>query len=225
MHCSRVLLLLFSTSLLVFAAGEVQAGLVVTHISTQEQLDDLIDEIAFVGEGRIGRSGYFKASVPYELGLGTDPDDLERKKKYTWSNGEAVRFELSYDAAENEVVFLVGGRKLTFQPTRGGEATDIAVRAYAEKGGCQLELYDLVLDGKDVGEELAVEGPSRSLDILRIQGGSPSGGFTLSGTVVMRWSGKKPVDEELAFHVGAFKSVRPTGTETTSWGEIKSKFR
>ena len=218
------LLVSLAATFLFFVPDDLSAQLTLTHLSTQEELDELIDVIAFVGEGRIGGWGFDKISLHYEIGLGTNPDDLEKKRKYSWSNGSAVPFELTYDPGNNKVVFEIGGKKLSFTPEDGGSATDIAVRTYAENRDTEIKLINLVLNGEELGEELAVRGDD-GLDILRIQGASPAGGLHLEGIVILQWAGHRPSGGDLAFHVGAFRCVRTTGTETTSWGEIKNKFR
>lgn len=198
--------------------GAASAALVVSHLASDADLFALSPTYAFIAEGRIGdRAG----AATFELDLGPDTGAPAVTAQYGWTSGAVEPFSLVYDAGLGQVTFSLGGRTLVYAPLLG--FTDVFVRTRAVNDGSSIVVTDLVLDGEPVGDLSSAVGAD-GLDILRIQGGVLSDGFTLTGNATLSWTGTAPTQSRLAFQVKV-GDVRPVPALPSTWAKVKNLYR
>jgi hypothetical protein len=79
-----------------------------THLTSDDEMNALMQDIAFVAEGRIGDGG---GVTTHELNLHEfDPGNPQITEQFNWQNGVTENFELSYDPDLNLVQFSLGDR-------------------------------------------------------------------------------------------------------------------
>ena len=196
------------------------AALNVSHLNTDAEMLALLSDTLFVGEGRIGDRG---GAATFEVDLGADTGNPETTAQYNWLSGVPVDFTLTYDYVTDEVVFTVDNVVLNWTSALAGYS-DIFLRTRAVNAGSDILLDDLVLDGEPINDTSFADADIDGLDILWINGGKLGNGFTLTGTVVMNWTGTPPTQSRLAFQikVGRLEGVP---VESASWGMIKGLYR
>jgi hypothetical protein len=202
-------------ALVATVAGSSAAGLTTSHIGSDAEMLLLLSDERFVGEGRIG-DGWSAAT--FEIDLGGDSGSPATTAQYGWPNGTAVAWSLTYDHTTDLISFTVDGITLNYTTPLSG-FTDIFVRARAINAGSGIVVDNLVLDGKNVGDNSSATGDG--LDILWVSGGELSDGFTVSGHATMSWTGDPPTQSRLAFQikVGTLNTV---DIRQTTWGALKA---
>ncbi|UCG51588.1 MAG: hypothetical protein JSW58_15600 [Candidatus Latescibacterota bacterium] len=133
----------------------------------------------------------------------------------------AEPFTLAYDSGTNEVSFTLGGKTLFYQP--GLSFREVFVRTRAVDDATSVEVFDLVIDGENVGDLSAAFGPN-GLDILAISGVELYDGFTMTGVAVLTWTGSPPTQSRLAFQI-KIGNAPTVPVEETTWGRIKGLYR
>jgi hypothetical protein len=216
--CARYLVLLAAGACL-FLPQFTHAEIVTSHLSSDAEMVALLSDTIFVAEGRIGDRG---GSATHELDLGYSTGSPDVTSDYDWQNGIPVSFSLAYDFATGLVTYTLGGTVLNYTTPYSGFG-DLFIRTRANPAGSAITVYDLVIGGQPLTETSSAVG-SGGLDILWISGISAASGFTLEGTVVLSWSGSSPTQSNLAFQIKA-ASLSTVGTESSSWGGIKSLYR
>ena len=187
-----------------------------SHLTSDADMLDLVQDFAFVAEGRIGDRG---GAATFELDLGPDTGAPAQTAQYDWPNGTAVPFTLEYDAGLDLVTFTVGAHVLTYAPDPG--FAEIYIRARATNAGTAMLVDGLVLNGTPVNDQSHAVGDG--LDILRITGEAVQLGFVLTGDATMSWSGTPPTQSRLAFQLKV-ASPAPVAVEPATWGAIKRLF-
>jgi len=181
------------------------------RLSSDNEMNELLGDIAFVAEGRIGDRGGF---ATHELNLHeSDPGDPQVTDQFDWLSGVPEPFELVYDAAASLVNFTVGDRTLT--QTYDNPFSDFFLRTRATQEGSSMRLGNLQLDGVDIDGESHAIADTGGLDILRIS--DVTGSFQLLGESTMTWQETPPVQSQLAFQI---KVAEATGTEPPPSREI-----
>lgn len=200
------------------ASTPARAALSTSHLSTDADLFALAPSFDFVAEGRIGDRG---GAATFELDLGPDTGAPIATDQYAWVSGQAEPFTLAYDPGLGLVTFTLGGRTLPFATPVG--ANEIFVRGRSANATTTIRVDQLVLDGEAVGDACLAAG-SGGLDILRIEGGSLTDGFTLAGVATLSWSGTPPSQSQLAFQVKVgVATATPARAET--WPRLKNLYR
>lgn len=204
-------------ALLVPAVAAAQLG--VEYFSSDAIFGTVISDSVFVAEGRIGDLG---GTTTYELDLGASTTAPAGTEQFAWGNGVAYPFTLSFDIFSQLATFTVAGHTLTY--TSNYALFDaLFIRTRSVYANTFVGVFDLVLDGITVpGASIANE--PNGLRILQIYGAPLQDGFTLSGTLKLRWDGTPPVNSALAFQIYA-ANMLVVGTQDQSWGQVKSLFR
>ncbi len=190
-----------------------------------EQLNDveyaavlgLLSDNAFTTEGRIGDLTDMAA---FEIDIGQEFSNPTQADQFGWPNGAAVSFALTYDHLMNVASFCIGGQTLQYSPL--SPFTDVFVRTQVVKSNSTVFINDMVINGEAAAANSSEGGPD-GVQTLWIKCGWLGGGFTLSGTVVMSWSGETSRNSRLAFQIktGAMETVP---AEETAWGRVKKSF-
>jgi len=205
------------TLLVVLAALPAWADIVTRHVATDAEMLSYIQNIAFIGEGRIGDRG---GAATFELDLGDNTGNPATVAQYPWQSGVAEPFTLGYDKVTNVATFTLGGRVLTYSPSVSFK--EFFVRTRAVDANTNVHVYDLVLNGENVGDVSAATGPD-DLDILAVSGVDLSQGFTLTGIAVLTWTATPPTQSRLAFQIKVGNA--PTvPAEKSTWGKIKGLY-
>ncbi|NEO28022.1 MAG: hypothetical protein F6K03_14355, partial [Kamptonema sp. SIO4C4] len=179
---------------LCLCAGTANA-VTLTHISSDQEMNGLMDDIAFVAEGRIGDLDGF---ATHELNLHeSDPGQPDITDQFNWQNGVTEQFELSYDATSQLVNFNIGDRTLTH--TYDDPFSDIFLRTRAVNEGSDIRVDNLLLDGVALNDASHAVAETGGLDILRIADIDEN--FTLTGDATMNWEDSPPSQSRLAFQV------------------------
>ncbi|MGC9528193.1 MAG: choice-of-anchor W domain-containing protein [Limnospira sp.] len=136
-----------------------------TRLFSDSEMNELLGDIAFVAEGRIGDRGGF---ATHELNLHeSDPGDPQVTDQFDWLSGIPEPFELAYDAASSLVNFTLGDRTLT--QTYDNPFSDFFLRTRATQAGSSMRLGNLQLDGVALDGESYAIADTGGLDILRIR--------------------------------------------------------
>ncbi|MFY1110484.1 MAG: choice-of-anchor W domain-containing protein [Methanosarcinaceae archaeon] len=193
------------------------------HLSTDTEMENLLDNLAFVSEVRYGDLG------------GAPTFERHIHKKFTfnavhghaiWVSGKQESFLLDYDPGKKKGTFIVDGMypmEYTVKDTDGA-FTDLFICARAKGSdvtGSRLQVYNLKLNGNPISGYVDADcmGGSTAYDILWIKDISPSieNGFTLEGNFKLEWSGEYPKNSRLTF-----QAKRTTVGETTQIPEFPS---
>jgi hypothetical protein len=193
---------LLSTFGLGFSTPSVEA-FTLNHLSSDSEMNALMQDIAFVAEGRIGdRSG----TTTHELNLHeSDPGHPQVTDQFNWLSGVAQPFELLYDAVSHLVHFTVGDRTLT--QTYTNPFSDFFLRTRATQAGSSMLLSNLQLDGVFLNAQSHAIADTGGLDILQISDVMNS--FKLKGESTMTWQGTPPVQAQLAFQIKVAQATPP----------------
>lgn len=174
-----------------------------THLSSDDEMNALIQDIAFVAEGRIGDGA---GVTTHELNLHEfDPGNPQITEQFNWQNGVTENFELSYDPDVNLVQFTVGDtadatlRERQLNYNYNDPFSDIFIRTRAVDLGSSIAVSDLSLDNISLDEQSYAIAETRGLDILRIS--DVMNRFKLTGTSTMSWQGLPPEQSQLAFQI------------------------
>ncbi len=198
------------------AAYPASAGIVTRHVATDAEMLSYIQNISVVAEGRIGDRG---GAATFELDLGDNTGNPAVTAQCPWQSGVVEPFTVGYDKVTNVATFTLGGHVLTYSPAVSFR--EFFVRTRAVEVGTSVQVYDLVLNGQNVGDTSAAMGDG--LDILAVSGVDLYQGFTLTGVAVLSWTGTPPTQSRLAFQIKVGNA--PTvPVEDTSWGRIKSLY-
>ncbi len=216
----RTLALAFT---LVFVGAPALSGASVcipsSHLSSDNDMLTLVQQFAFIGEGRIGDRG---GAATFELDLGPDTGAPAQTANYAWPNGAPVAFTLTYDSGADLVTFDMGGHTLTYTP--GSGFSELFVRTRATDGGTSVVVDSLQLDGVDICGQSAADGSASGLDILRIENQNLQDGFVLTGRATMTWTGTPPSQSHLAFQLKVASAI-PLPAQPASWGRVKALYR
>jgi hypothetical protein len=207
--------ILIAVTLITAAAATAAACPSTQHYTTDQQLFDVLDGIAFVAEGRIGDRG---GAATFELDLGQDTGAPDVQENYDWSSGVTEPFSLTYDSGSNTVTFSLGGRTLQYQPLVGFE--DMFIRCRAVDANTQVSVDNLFLDGCPVADQASADGNGSGLDILALTGIQLDQGFTLTGNATLTWTGTAPSQSRLAFQIKVGNTPQ-VGIESRPWSAIK----
>jgi Glucodextranase, domain B/Bacterial Ig-like domain len=182
-------------------AGRADATLTTSHLPSEAAAVAAAQAnggaIRFTGEARIGHGN------DWNLGMRRLPGDTPAAtaRFNGWPNGSPLSFTLSSDGRQTVSLTLAhAGNHSTLTYTADGLAdlTDLFVSARAVNSGTSTTLAGLTLDGVPVGDApVAASTGTEAQDVLRIQGGALAGGFTLNGTIILRWRGAKPQGSDL----------------------------
>jgi hypothetical protein len=204
--------LIFGALFLPAAASAFQTS----HVASDAEMLDLVQQFAFVAEGRIGDLG---GAATFELDLGADTGAPAQTAQYNWPNGIPVPFIVHYDAGLDLVTFTVGANVLTYTPDPG--FAEIFVRTRAVNVGSSIRVDNLFLNGTAVVDTSVAIGDG--LDILRIAGEAIQNGFLLTGDATLSWTGSPPTQSRLAFQI-KIASPAAVPVQSATWGSIKSLF-
>lgn len=155
----------------------------------------------FIAESRSGDAG---GAATYEQAIldvtPPGPGGLPATQgQFDWVSGTAYDFSLSFDGTT--VTYTLGGQTLNAAPTDGIAINEIYIRTRSNGDGSSFAITDLTFGGEAVGESLLSD-DNGTIDYLKIS--DFSGGFTLTGTQTLSWSGEIPSQSRLAaqFKVG-----------------------
>ncbi|WP_266080975.1 choice-of-anchor W domain-containing protein [Haladaptatus caseinilyticus] len=162
----------------------------VTSLSDTQYLTIVMNE-QFGAQGRIGRQG---AGGPIGSGtrehwIGDTATIPASRSNSDWVNGQAYSFTFSYDPGPNRTNYTVepGNVNLTHSPTVSISLTDLLIYAVGAQNGT-LTIDQLTLNGQSITQSLSVSNARRALRISNVQ---LQQGFTLTGRVVMSWTGNQ----------------------------------
>lgn len=197
------------------AAGSV--CLPTTHVATDQEMLQQVQQFAFVAEGRIGDRG---GAATFEMDLGPDTGAPAAAAQYDWPNGIAVPFSVEYQPSGPLVIFTLGSQQLTYVPDVG--LGEIFFRTRATETGTSILLDQLALNGDAICGNSQATGDG--LDILRLADQNLLLPWTLTGQATLVWTGTPPSQSRLAFQI---KVAAPASTpaEAASWGLLKTIYR
>jgi hypothetical protein len=194
------------------------AGIVTRHVATDAEMLYYIQNLAVVAEGRIGDRG---GAATFELDLGDNTGSPATTAQYNWQSAQAEPFTLVYDNVSNVVTFSLGGRTLDYSPANSFK--EFFVRTRAVEASTNVQVFDLVLNGENVGDVSSASGPD-GLDILAVSGVDLYQGFTLTGVAVLSWGAAPPTQSRLAFQIKVGNAPTVPAEENT-WGHIKGLYQ
>ncbi|MBP0018845.1 MAG: hypothetical protein J7647_15015 [Cyanobacteria bacterium SBLK] len=195
MNGNKLLLGFLGGTIALIASSESAIAFTLDRLSSDAEMNALMQDIAFVAEGRIGdRSG----AATYELDLHeADPGFPQITDQFNWQSGITEAFELSYNSNSNQVDFLIGDRLLSH--AYSDPFSDIFIRTRAVNSGSSILLNNLELNGTNLGEKSHAIAAQGGLDILQI--GDIGEDFKLTGEVMMNWEKVPPTQSRLAFQI------------------------
>jgi hypothetical protein len=165
-----------------------------THLTSDDEMNALMQDIAFVAEGRIGDGS---GVATHELNLHEfDPGDPQITEQFNWQNGVTENFELSYNPDLNLVQFTLGDRLLNYN--YNDPFSDIFIRTRAVNLGSFMLIDNLSLDNQFLDDQSYAVAETGGLDILRIS--DVMNRFTLTGNSTMSWQ-DLPEQSQLAFQI------------------------
>jgi hypothetical protein len=196
-------------------AAEGRGELAVNHLPGEARALKILQTqggaILFNAEARIGKAG------DWALGMRNLPSDppTATGRFDLWPNGSPVPFFLRYDG--RRTVSLTLGQEnppstATLESDGLAGLDELFVSALAVDPGTSVTLAGLKLDGVEVGSAPAAANAGvRGQDVLRIQGGRFTHGFTLTGTMTLSWQNARPEGSELR---ALFWGARGRGEKT-----------
>ncbi|MGK7926217.1 MAG: choice-of-anchor W domain-containing protein [Spirulina sp.] len=210
MNGKRLLFSFLGGAIALILSNESAIAFTLTHLSSDAEMNAIMQDLAFVAEGRIGdRNG----AATYELDLHEDhPGFPQMTDQFNWQNGVTEAFELSYTSTSNLVNFTIGDRVLSHAYT--DPFSDIFIRTQAVKAGSHILLNNLQLNGTNLGEKSHAIAAEGGLDILQISEFGKD--FQLTGEVTMNWEEIPPTQSRLAFQI----KIADTGDTPTPRKEI-----
>jgi predicted ribosomally synthesized peptide with SipW-like signal peptide len=152
-------------------------------------------------EGRFG-NGDTGSNQTWELGVGNDTQSANSANaQYTWANGVAVPFSVSYDG--NDATFTIDGVSQTYTVGAVTSAADLNIIAGKVSAGTSdsVALANLELDGAPVNPATLTDTDDTDAQYLVVSTEDLSGGFTLTGDVTFTWTGGTTSDSRPAFQV------------------------
>jgi hypothetical protein len=168
-------------------ATGAHASLTTTHL-TDEELVEIIQKLDYVAEMRWGDNN--PTAGDWEIGLVTDPYNVEDNDHYMWQKGVTNVFTLVYDGST--VFFTLDTKTVSFDPAQPA-CNDIFVRTRARNvhgiTDALVQVDNLVINGEPVPDVSTADGNLDGLDVLWIHGASLASGYTLSGKITMSWTG------------------------------------
>ncbi|WP_414579219.1 choice-of-anchor W domain-containing protein [Anabaena sp. CCY 9402-a] len=160
----------------------------------------------FVAEGRIGNNSL---NGDRELGINTSTGLPVASGQRVWGNGTPVNFTLEYTGTQ--VNYTVNGELLSSNAFTS-VVDNIFLRTRAADDS-SITLSNLVFNGTAIGQNLlsSVSGAGSDIDYLQIS--DISSPFTLTGEILMTWTGTIPRNSRLAYQlkVGSTKSIPEPG--------------
>jgi hypothetical protein len=161
----------------------------------------------FVAEGRIGNNSLNTAER--ELGINTSTGLPVASGQRIWGNGTPVDFTLEYTGSQ--VDYSVNGQ--TLSSTAFSAITNSIFLRTRAADDSSLTLSNLFFNGMAIGQNLlsSVSGTGSDIDYLQIS--NISSPFTLTGQILMSWTGTIPTNSRLAYQikVGSTKSIPEPG--------------
>lgn len=149
----------------------------------------------FVAEGRIGNN---QLTGDRELGINDSKGNPVAEGQLAWGSDQPVNFTLEYTGSQ--VNYTVAGIPLSSTAFRGS-VNQIFIRT-RETNTSNIRLDNLVFDNVFLGAE-AFSAPGGSdpdrVDYLLISDISEP--FTLTGNVVLSWTGTPPTGSNLAYQI------------------------
>ncbi|MEA5568732.1 choice-of-anchor W domain-containing protein [Anabaena sp. UHCC 0399] len=160
----------------------------------------------FVAEGRIGNNSL---NGDRELGINTSTGLPVASGQRVWGNGTPVNFTLEYTGTQ--VNYTVNGELLSSNAFTS-VVDNIFLRTRAADDS-SVTLSNLVFNSTAIGQNLlsSVSGAGSDIDYLQIS--DISSPFTLTGEILMTWTGTIPRNSRLAYQikVGSTKSIPEPG--------------
>ncbi len=212
----------WALAILLAGAAGARAELLPSHILGEARAVSLArangGAIRFTAEARPGGAG------GWSLGARRLPDDPPTATAPFdgWPNGVPVPFVLSYDGRRTVSLTLFEGDRramVSYESAQIADCTELFVSAAASGAETGAALAGLRLGEIPVKDAPAAGPPGGAgqEDVLRIQGGDLTHGFTLTGAVTLRWGSARPSGSDL--HVlfwGARVPAAPAGQRPAS---------
>jgi hypothetical protein len=155
-------------------------------VSSEAELRALLNQPAFVAEGRIG-------TIALKQG-----EETESQADFVWSDGEKQPFLLSYDGST--VKYTLGEK--TLETKIEGSFNDIFIYAKAVEGSNSVLLDDLLLKGSSVTLSISgitSSGTNNGLSIFQIYDIGES--FTLTGNAMLSWANERQNPASLFYQI------------------------
>ncbi len=160
-----------------------------------------------MAEGRIGNNngstGTWEQGLWEFGGVGTP----KAQGGTTWTSGTSKAFSFSYDGATT-ATFTQDGQTLVWNAI-AGTFTDIFIRTRSARSDTRIEMTNLTLSGYGaLGVDLVSSG-ANGVDYIRISSSTPFGAVSISGDVMLSWSGTPATNSAHAYQV-KFSNVIPS---------------
>jgi probable HAF family extracellular repeat protein len=185
---------------------EPPGGCQITYYTSEGQAQVGFDG-CFVGEGVIGHGG-FCGHYTRELSLSPATGPRDNERDFWWWNGQEYPFTFSWNGTQAR--FVVGS--VTMQDTFVcNDINAIHLRCRATKG--RVDLYNLVLDGQPLRQQVGASKCGDKLKIMRVVCGIDNE-FVLTGTVRMAWHWLEfPKNSQIAFDITGGHVELPSGPD------------
>ncbi|HEY3567329.1 MAG TPA: choice-of-anchor W domain-containing protein [Thermoanaerobaculia bacterium] len=211
---SAVLASFFLFLTLLAGAAGAKAELLLTHLRGEARAVKVAQAnggaIRFAAEARLANAG------GWSLGARRLPGDPPTSTApFDWPNGTPIPFVLAYDGRRTVSLTLFQGDRrsaVTYQSDKLGDCDELFLSAVAAGPDNGASLAGLKLGDLPVKNAPAAGNPSGEQDVLRIQGGNLTHGFTLTGAITLSWGSARPSGSDL--HVlfwGARMPAAPAG--------------
>ncbi|MDY6803134.1 MAG: PEP-CTERM sorting domain-containing protein [Cyanobacteriota bacterium] len=185
-----------------FAAPLAANAASFSKVATDQEMMDLMEDLAFVAEGRMGNNDI---DGDHELNFhGGEPlneSKTQKETNFVWTKGQTYDFKLDYTASTGLTEFFVNGvQELSYNFSDA--FSDIFIRTRATKTGSSAVLDNIFLNGDPLnGASSFASGDDDGLDILRISGLSNKEDFSLTGKSTFDWGDIAPKNSHLAFQI------------------------
>ena len=185
-----------------FAAPLAANAASFSKVATDQEMIELMEDLAFVAEGRMGNNGM---NGDHELNFhGGNPfneSETQDQTNFVWTKGQTYDFKLDYTASTGLTKFFVDGvEKLSYDFS--DDFSDIFIRTRATKKGSSALFDNIFLNGEALnGASSFASGDDDGLDILRISGLSDETDFSLTGESTFDWGSIVPTNSNLAFQI------------------------
>ncbi|MCC5898532.1 MAG: PEP-CTERM sorting domain-containing protein [Phormidium sp. BM_Day4_Bin.17] len=179
------------------AAPQANAFNIAGHLDGEQAFKDLGVETPWAAESRIGVEG----PGDYEIDIHNSDFSDVTHQQFSWVNGQAYDFSLSFDGSE--LVYDVAGVTVS-KTVIQNSFSDLLIRTTARQVGNSAEVKNLFLNGVAISETSFFQcdggcdfwNSSQYLHITDV-----SGPFELTGTSVFSWEGNRPTRSNLAYQV------------------------